>query len=150
MTPITPFWIFSLGDFRVEHHCLPSSRRVLLCATPMDARHLWPGVRPALRVHVVLLAESHPFCNVGASNALGFSVRQGIRELTTEANMDYCSEMLRAVTSISKQYPSTFAMAFLGLFVQTAYSVYFICVITGCYEMYYDTTTRKTPGKLKA
>jgi hypothetical protein len=114
----------------------------------MDACHLWLGLRSALRVHVVLLAESYPFCNVGASDALTFFKEQG--NLTSEANSDPCSEMLRAVTSISKQYPSTFAMAFLGLFVQTAYSIYFICVITGCYEMYYDTTTRKTPGKLKA
>ncbi|KAG0244121.1 plasma-membrane choline transporter-domain-containing protein [Mortierella sp. GBAus27b] len=66
-----------------------------------------------------------------------------------KSRIPFATEMLRTVTSISKQYPATFVMAFLGLFVQTAYSVYFICVITGCYEMYYDTTARKTPGKLK-
>ncbi|KAF9578228.1 putative choline transporter, neither null mutation nor overexpression affects choline transport [Lunasporangiospora selenospora] len=58
--------------------------------------------------------------------------------------------MLRTVTAISKQYPATFALAFLGLFVQTAYSVYFMSVISGCYEMYYDRATQTTPAKLKA
>ncbi|KAF9938336.1 putative choline transporter, neither null mutation nor overexpression affects choline transport [Modicella reniformis] len=67
-----------------------------------------------------------------------------------KSRIPFATEMLKTVTSISKQYPATFAMAFLGLFVQTAYSVYFICVITGCYDMYYDRTTGTTPGKLKA
>lgn len=58
--------------------------------------------------------------------------------------------MLAAVTSISKQYPATFVLAFLGLFIQIAYSVYFMTVISGCYEMYYDKVNQKTPGKLKA
>jgi hypothetical protein len=58
--------------------------------------------------------------------------------------------MLRAVTSISKKYPATFALAFLGLFVQIVYSVYFITVISGCYEMYYNQETKTTPGKLQA
>ena len=59
-------------------------------------------------------------------------------------------EMLKAVTSVSKKYPATFALAFLGFFVQIAYSVYFIVVITGCYGMYYDQATQTTPGKLQA
>ncbi|KAG0370328.1 plasma-membrane choline transporter-domain-containing protein [Gamsiella multidivaricata] len=67
-----------------------------------------------------------------------------------QSRIPFATEMLRAVTSISKAYPATFAMAFLGLIVQSAYSVYFITTIAGCYEMYYDTNTRTTPGKLKA
>ncbi|KAG0081293.1 putative choline transporter, neither null mutation nor overexpression affects choline transport [Linnemannia elongata] len=67
-----------------------------------------------------------------------------------QSRIPFATEMLRAVTSISKKYPATFALAFLGLFVQIAYSVYFIVVISGCYEMYYDQATRTTPGKLKA
>lgn len=59
-------------------------------------------------------------------------------------------EMLRAVTSMSKKYPATFVLAFLGLFVQIAYSVYFIVVISGCYAMYYDQATRTAPGELQA
>ncbi|KAG0258965.1 putative choline transporter, neither null mutation nor overexpression affects choline transport [Mortierella polycephala] len=59
-----------------------------------------------------------------------------------KSRIPFATEMLRAVTSISKKYPATFILAFLGLFVQIAYSVYFIIVIAGCYEMYYDTTTR--------
>ncbi|ORZ04392.1 plasma-membrane choline transporter-domain-containing protein [Lobosporangium transversale] len=66
-----------------------------------------------------------------------------------QSRIPFATEMLKAVTSISRSYPATFAIAFLGLFVQTAYSVYFITVITGCYEMYYDRNTRSTPGKLK-
>lgn len=30
-----------------------------------------------------------------------------------------------------------------------AYSVYFMTVISGCYELYYDNATRSTPTKLK-
>ncbi|KAF9175637.1 putative choline transporter, neither null mutation nor overexpression affects choline transport [Mortierella sp. AD010] len=78
-----------------------------------------------------------------------------ISKIVDDANqpgMDYTqpdSEMLRTVTSISKKYPATFAMAFLGLFIQIAYSVYFMVVVSGCYEMYYDRNTRTTPAKLK-
>ncbi|KAF9210083.1 putative choline transporter, neither null mutation nor overexpression affects choline transport [Haplosporangium sp. Z 27] len=66
-----------------------------------------------------------------------------------KSRIPFATEMLRAVTSISKQFPATFAMAFVGLVVQTAYSVYFMFVIAGCYDMYYDRTERRTPGKLK-
>ncbi|KAF9429355.1 putative choline transporter, neither null mutation nor overexpression affects choline transport [Entomortierella beljakovae] len=58
-------------------------------------------------------------------------------------------EMLRAVTSISKSYPAMFGISFIGLFIQTAYSVYFMIVIFGCYEMWYDRENQKTPAKLK-
>ncbi|KAK3848727.1 MAG: plasma-membrane choline transporter-domain-containing protein [Linnemannia gamsii] len=67
-----------------------------------------------------------------------------------QSRIPFATEMLRAVTSISKKYPATFVLAFLGLFVQIVYSVYFTVVISGCYEMYYDRTTGSTPGKLKA
>ncbi|KAF9103345.1 putative choline transporter, neither null mutation nor overexpression affects choline transport [Mortierella sp. GBA35] len=50
------------------------------------------------------------------------------------SRIPFATEMLRAVTSVSKKYPATFALAFLGLFVQIAYSVYFVTVISGCYE----------------
>ncbi|KAF9127768.1 putative choline transporter, neither null mutation nor overexpression affects choline transport [Mortierella sp. 14UC] len=66
-----------------------------------------------------------------------------------KSRIPFATEMLRAVTSISKKYPATFVFAFLGLFVQIVYSVYFTAVISGCYEMYYDQTTGSTPGKLK-
>ncbi|KAG0293237.1 putative choline transporter, neither null mutation nor overexpression affects choline transport [Linnemannia gamsii] len=67
-----------------------------------------------------------------------------------KSRIPFATEMLRAVTSISKKYPATFVLAFLGLFVQIAYSVYFVVVISGCYEMYYDKDTGTTPGKLQA
>ncbi|GJJ69682.1 hypothetical protein EMPS_02030 [Entomortierella parvispora] len=66
------------------------------------------------------------------------------------SRIPFATEMLRAVTGISRQYPAVFALAFLGLFIQIVYSVYFITVISGCYEMYYDPTQQSTPGKLKA
>ncbi|KFH69154.1 hypothetical protein MVEG_05955 [Podila verticillata NRRL 6337] len=66
------------------------------------------------------------------------------------SRIPFAAEMLLTVTNISKQYPATFILAFLGLFVQIAYSVYFMTVISGCYEMYYDQVNRTTPGKLKA
>ncbi|KAF8941588.1 putative choline transporter, neither null mutation nor overexpression affects choline transport [Dissophora ornata] len=67
-----------------------------------------------------------------------------------KSRIPFATEMLIAVTAISKKYPATFAVAFLGLFVQTAYSAYFMTVISGCYALYYDTTTGTTPGKLQA
>ncbi|KAF9361445.1 putative choline transporter, neither null mutation nor overexpression affects choline transport [Mortierella sp. AD094] len=66
-----------------------------------------------------------------------------------KSRIPFATEMLRAVTSISRQYPATFAMAFLGLFIQIAYSVYFMVVISGCYKLYYNRDERKTPAKLK-
>ncbi|KAF9291320.1 putative choline transporter, neither null mutation nor overexpression affects choline transport [Mortierella alpina] len=66
------------------------------------------------------------------------------------SRIPFATEMLRAVTAISKKYPATFVLALFGLVVQIAYSVYFITVISGCYEMYYDRETGSTPGKLKA
>ncbi|KAG0013635.1 putative choline transporter, neither null mutation nor overexpression affects choline transport [Entomortierella chlamydospora] len=66
-----------------------------------------------------------------------------------KSRIPFATEMLRAVTSVSKKYPATFVMAFLGLFIQIAYSVYFMVVVTGCYEMYYDRNTRTAPAKLK-
>ncbi|KAG0038976.1 putative choline transporter, neither null mutation nor overexpression affects choline transport [Podila clonocystis] len=67
-----------------------------------------------------------------------------------KSRIPFATEMLATVTNISKQYPATFFLAFLALFVQIAYSVYFMTVISGCYEMYYDKVNRTTPGKLKA
>ncbi|KAG0072749.1 putative choline transporter, neither null mutation nor overexpression affects choline transport [Podila epicladia] len=66
-----------------------------------------------------------------------------------KSRIPFATEMLSAVTNISKQYSATFVLAFLGLFVQIAYSVYFMTVISGCYEMYYDKVNQKTPAKLK-
>ncbi|KAF9116442.1 putative choline transporter, neither null mutation nor overexpression affects choline transport [Mortierella sp. AM989] len=66
-----------------------------------------------------------------------------------KSRIPFATEMLIAVTSISKKYKAMFAMSFLGLFIQTAYSAYFMVVISGCYELYYDRTARKTPAKLK-
>ncbi|KAG0213057.1 putative choline transporter, neither null mutation nor overexpression affects choline transport [Mortierella sp. GBA30] len=65
------------------------------------------------------------------------------------SRIEFASVMLQTVTSVSKTYPATFALAFLGLFVQIAYSIYFMTVIAGTYDLYYDTTTRTTPTKLK-
>ncbi|KAF9984807.1 putative choline transporter, neither null mutation nor overexpression affects choline transport, partial [Modicella reniformis] len=56
--------------------------------------------------------------------------------------------MLQTVTAISKEYPATFALSFLGLFLQIAYSVYFMTVIAGIYDLFYDTTTNTAPAKL--
>ncbi|KAF9423191.1 putative choline transporter, neither null mutation nor overexpression affects choline transport [Podila epigama] len=67
-----------------------------------------------------------------------------------KSRIPFAAELLLAVTQISRKYPATFILAFFGLFVQIAYSIYFITVISGCYEMYYDTTNRRTPGKLQA
>ncbi|KAI1297784.1 putative choline transporter, neither null mutation nor overexpression affects choline transport [Mortierella claussenii] len=66
-----------------------------------------------------------------------------------KSRIPFASIMLQTVTGISKEYPATFALAFLGLFVQIAYSVYFMCVIAGTYDLYYDTATNSTPTKLK-
>lgn len=57
-----------LGYVRVEYHRISRSSCLLLCPTAMDACDLWFDLRSALRIHVVLLAESHPFCNVRASD----------------------------------------------------------------------------------
>jgi len=57
--------------------------------------------------------------------------------------------MLATVTSISRRYWATYVLAFAGLVLQMAYSVYFMTVISGCYELYYDNLTRSTPTKLK-
>ncbi|KAF9909229.1 putative choline transporter, neither null mutation nor overexpression affects choline transport, partial [Lobosporangium transversale] len=59
------------------------------------------------------------------------------------------SVMLSTVTAISKEYPATFALAFLGLFLQIAYSIYFMTVIAGTYDLYYDPVTRSAPAKLQ-
>ncbi|KAG0338210.1 putative choline transporter, neither null mutation nor overexpression affects choline transport [Podila humilis] len=67
-----------------------------------------------------------------------------------KSRIPFAVAMMTTVTDISKKYPATFVLAFLGLFVQIAYSVYFMTVIAGCYEMYYDTVTQTTPGKLQA
>ncbi|KAG0335115.1 putative choline transporter, neither null mutation nor overexpression affects choline transport, partial [Podila horticola] len=67
-----------------------------------------------------------------------------------KSRIPFAAEMLSTVTEISKKYPATFFLAFLALFVQIAYSLYFIAVISGCYELYYDYVNQTTPGKLKA
>lgn len=57
--------------------------------------------------------------------------------------------MLATVTSISRRYWATYVLAFAGLVFQIAYSIYFMTVISGSYELYYDNTTRSTPTNLK-
>jgi hypothetical protein len=58
--------------------------------------------------------------------------------------------MLQTVTSISKSYPATFILALFGLFMQVVYSVYFMVVIAGTYDLYYDPVNNTTPPKLQA
>ncbi|KAG0310155.1 putative choline transporter, neither null mutation nor overexpression affects choline transport [Dissophora globulifera] len=66
-----------------------------------------------------------------------------------KSRIPFATEMLKAVTSISKKYPATFMITFIALLIQTMYSVFFTAVIAGCYELYYDWETRTTPGKLQ-
>ncbi|KAG0043383.1 putative choline transporter, neither null mutation nor overexpression affects choline transport [Gryganskiella cystojenkinii] len=57
--------------------------------------------------------------------------------------------MLATVTSVSRRYWATYILAFVGLVIQITYSAYFMATIAGCYELYYDSSTRSTPTKLK-
>ncbi|KAG0286221.1 putative choline transporter, neither null mutation nor overexpression affects choline transport, partial [Dissophora globulifera] len=66
-----------------------------------------------------------------------------------KSRIPFASVMLQTVTSISREYPATFALAFLGLFLQIVYSIYFLAVIAGAYDLYYDTQTGTTPVKLQ-
>ncbi|KAG0018062.1 putative choline transporter, neither null mutation nor overexpression affects choline transport [Entomortierella chlamydospora] len=56
--------------------------------------------------------------------------------------------MLQTVTSISKEYPATFVVAFLFLFLQIVYSIYFMVVIAGTYDRFYNTATGSAPATL--
>ncbi|KAF9972185.1 putative choline transporter, neither null mutation nor overexpression affects choline transport [Actinomortierella ambigua] len=66
-----------------------------------------------------------------------------------KSRIPFATAMLVTVTQIAKQYPATFFMSFLGLFVQLLYAVYFNVVIAGCYEMLYDYDRHRTPGSLQ-
>ncbi|KAF8935050.1 putative choline transporter, neither null mutation nor overexpression affects choline transport [Dissophora ornata] len=66
-----------------------------------------------------------------------------------KSRIPFASVMLQTVTSICREYPATFALSFLGLFLQITYSIYFMTVIAGTYELYYDTQTNSTPTTLK-
>ncbi|KAG0371165.1 plasma-membrane choline transporter-domain-containing protein [Gamsiella multidivaricata] len=65
------------------------------------------------------------------------------------SRIPFASVMLSTVTSISKAYPATFVLSFLGLFLQIAYSIYFMTTIAGTFDLYYDTTTNSIPTKLQ-
>ncbi|KAF9192182.1 putative choline transporter, neither null mutation nor overexpression affects choline transport [Haplosporangium sp. Z 767] len=65
------------------------------------------------------------------------------------SRIPFATVMLQTVTAVSKQYKATFALAFLGLFLQIAYSVYFMTVIAGTYDLFYDASTGSSTAKLK-
>ncbi|KAF9159915.1 putative choline transporter, neither null mutation nor overexpression affects choline transport [Actinomortierella ambigua] len=66
-----------------------------------------------------------------------------------KSRIPFAAAMLVAVTQIAKQYPATFFVAFLGLFVQLVYAVYFNVVLAGAYDMLYDFNRHRTPGSLQ-
>ncbi|KAG9323267.1 hypothetical protein KVV02_000161 [Mortierella alpina] len=78
-----------------------------------------------------------------------FAVLYAMMWFWWKSRIPFATVMLQTVTSISRSYPATFALAFLGLFMQIAYSVYFMTVIAGTYELYYEPATSTTPTKLK-
>ncbi|KAF9439260.1 putative choline transporter, neither null mutation nor overexpression affects choline transport [Entomortierella beljakovae] len=60
-----------------------------------------------------------------------------------KSRIPFAVVMLQTVTSVSKEYPATFAVSFLGLFVQIVYSIYVLIVIAGTYDRY--DTPRGSP-----
>ncbi|KAF9199065.1 putative choline transporter, neither null mutation nor overexpression affects choline transport, partial [Haplosporangium sp. Z 27] len=80
--------------------------------------------------------------------ALIFGILYATMWFSWRSRIPFATVMLQTVTSVSKAYPATFLVAFLVLFLQIAYSIYFMAVIAGTYDRYYDTTTNSAPATL--
>ncbi|CAO3564408.1 unnamed protein product [Mortierella alpina] len=79
-----------------------------------------------------------------------FAVLYAMMWFWWKSRIPFATVMLQTVTSISKSYPATFVLALFGLFMQVVYSVYFMVVIAGTYDLYYDPVNNTTPPKLQA
>ncbi|KAF9101650.1 putative choline transporter, neither null mutation nor overexpression affects choline transport [Mortierella sp. AM989] len=77
-----------------------------------------------------------------------FAVLYAYMWFSWRSRIPFATVMLQTVTSVSKEYPATFIVAFVALFLQIVYSIYFMVVLAGTYDKYYDTVTRRAPAQL--
>ncbi|KAG0227972.1 putative choline transporter, neither null mutation nor overexpression affects choline transport [Mortierella sp. GBA43] len=63
------------------------------------------------------------------------------------SRIPFATVMLRTVTAISREYPATFAISFLGLFFQIAYNFLFMVVLAGVYDNSFGTGSDNNKGK---
>ncbi|KAF9154801.1 putative choline transporter, neither null mutation nor overexpression affects choline transport [Linnemannia schmuckeri] len=73
--------------------------------------------------------------------ALVFGVLYAFMWFAWKSRIPFASVMLKTVTSVSRDYPATYAVSFLGLITQVAYSIYFLLVFAGVYDYYYNSGT---------
>ncbi|KAF9092790.1 putative choline transporter, neither null mutation nor overexpression affects choline transport [Mortierella sp. AD031] len=66
--------------------------------------------------------------------ALVFGILYALMWFAWKSRIPFASIMLKTVTSISREYPAVYAVSFLGLVTQIAYSIYFLLVFAGVYD----------------
>ncbi|KAG0264711.1 putative choline transporter, neither null mutation nor overexpression affects choline transport [Linnemannia exigua] len=71
--------------------------------------------------------------------ALIFGVLYAFMWFAWKSRIPFASIMLRTVTSVSRDYPATYAVSVLGLVAQVAYSIYFLLVFAGTYDFYFTS-----------
>ncbi|KAK3842068.1 MAG: plasma-membrane choline transporter-domain-containing protein [Linnemannia gamsii] len=79
--------------------------------------------------------------------ALVFGVLYAFMWFAWKSRIPFASVMLRTVTSVSRDYPATYAVSFLGLIAQVAYSIYFLLVFAGTYDFYFTSGTSSGNNK---
>ncbi|KAF9921610.1 putative choline transporter, neither null mutation nor overexpression affects choline transport, partial [Linnemannia zychae] len=70
-----------------------------------------------------------------------FAVLYAFMWFAWKSRIPFASVMLRTVTSVSRDYPATYAISFMGLVTQVAYSIYFLLVFAGTYDFYFKANS---------